>query len=218
MKTGKRNYKDALFRDIFKEPSRLTGLYEALEGTAVSPDEITLATIDETLFSGVKNDVSFFVRNRHMLLAEHQSTINANMPLRLTMYLMEIYRQYVPSDAMYQQKIIRLPAPRCYVLYNGTAELPDRQTLRLSDAFDGAKGAMELEVEVININDAPHRDILERCNELKSYSVFIAKVRERTQNGILYKPAVIEAIDYCIKHDYLTDFLRKSIRRRYSIC
>lgn len=104
MKTGKRNYKDALFRDIFKEPSRLTGLYEALEGTAVSPDEITLATIDETLFSGVKNDVSFFVRNRHVLLAEHQSTINANMPLRLAMYLMEIYRQYVPSDAMYQQK------------------------------------------------------------------------------------------------------------------
>ena len=40
MKPGKRNYKDALFRDIFKEPTRLTGLYEALEGIVTSPEEI----------------------------------------------------------------------------------------------------------------------------------------------------------------------------------
>ena len=166
MNPGKRNYKDALFRDIFKEPTRLTGLCRALEGIVAAPEEIRLATIDETLFSGIKNDVSFFVRDRHVILAEHQSTINANMPLRLAMYLMEIYRQYVPADAMYRQGLISLPAPRCYVFYNGTAEMPDRKMLRLSEAFGGEKSSMELEVEVVNINDAPQRDILERCHEL----------------------------------------------------
>ena len=150
MKSGNRKYKDSLFRDIFNNKTRLPGLYEALEGMRATPDDITLAAIDETLFTGIKNDVSFFVRDRHVLLAEHQSTLNANMPLRLAMYLMEIYRQYVPSDAVYKKELIRLPVPRCCVLYNGETEMPDRQTLRLSDAFGGQRSSMELEVDVIN--------------------------------------------------------------------
>jgi len=212
MKPGKRNYKDSLFRDIFNDPLRLPGLYQALEGSAASPDEIKLAGIDETLFSGIKNDVSFFVRDRHVILAEHQSTINANMPLRLAMYLMEIYRQYIPADAVYRRALISLPAPRCYVLYNGEAEIPDRQMLRLSEAFGRQKSSMELEVEIININDAPKRDILERCHELKSYSVFIAKVRESVNHGSMLKSAVIDAVEYCIKNDYLRDYFRKKYK------
>ena len=163
MKSGNRKYKDSLFRDIFNDPLRLPSLCAALEGIAASPDEIRLATIDETLFSGIKNDVSFFVRDRHVLLAEHQSTINANMPLRLAMYLMEIYRQYVPADAVYKKELIPLPAPHFYVFYNGTEEMPDQQTLRLSDAFGEVRGAMELEVEVININDTPECPILKNA-------------------------------------------------------
>jgi len=212
MKPGKRNYKDALFRDIFKEPTRLAGLYEALEGIATSPEEIQLMTIDETLFSGIKNDVSFFVRDRHVVLAEHQSTVNANMPLRLAMYLMELYRQYIPADAVYKKELISLPAPRCYVLYNGMAEMPDEQILRLSEAFDGDADVMELIVKVININDAPHREILKRCQSLKSYSVFIAKLREHINNGVLFEPAVSDAIDYCINHDYLREYFQRKYK------
>ena len=55
-----------------------------------------------------------------MLLAEHQSTVNANMPLRLFMYLAEIYRQYVDEDAVYKKESIALPAPKFYVFYNGS--------------------------------------------------------------------------------------------------
>ena len=212
MKKGKHTYKDALFRDIFKEPTRLIGLYRALEGIAASPDEIELATVNETLFSGIKNDVSFFVRDRHVILAEHQSTINANMPLRLAMYLMEIYRQYIPADAVYKKELISLPAPRCYVLYNGTAQMPDEQILRLSEAFGGDADVMELVVTVININDAPHREILNRCHSLKSYSVFVAKIREQMSSGILFEPAVSAAIDYCINHDYLRDYFQRKYK------
>ena len=43
----------------------------------------------------------------------------------------------------------------------------------------------------------------------KSYSVFIAKVRESTQNGALFKPAVSDAIDYCINHDYLREYFQR---------
>ena len=37
---------------------------------------------------------------------------------------------------IFSEKQIRLPVPRYLVLYNGTKEEPDRQILRLSDAFD----------------------------------------------------------------------------------
>lgn len=107
MRRTKRSYKDSLFRDIFNNRERLSEICEALLGLKATPRDITLATIDETLFSGIKNDVGFIVRNEYVLLAEHQSTVNANMPLRLFMYLAEIYRQYVDEDAVYKKRIHR---------------------------------------------------------------------------------------------------------------
>lgn len=81
MRRTKRSYKDSLFRDIFNNRERLSEICEALLGLKATPRDITLATIDETLFSGIKNDAGFIVRNEYVLLAERQSTVNANMPL-----------------------------------------------------------------------------------------------------------------------------------------
>ena len=209
MRNTKRTYKDSLFRDIFNHANRLPDIYEALIGGKVTPEDIVLATINETLFTGIHNDVSFIVRNQYVLLTEHQSTINKNMPLRLLMYLAEIYRRYVDQDAIYKKNLIPLPAPKFYVFYNGEAEMPDRWELRLSDAFDGRKGDMDLIVEVLNINDAPHRPLLEKCHALKSYSVFVAKVREHVKNGSALEAAVGEAVRYCIANDYLEEYFRQ---------
>lgn len=209
MKTANRNYKDSLFRDIFNSEERLAEICGALLGSVVSAEDITLTTMDETLFSGIKNDVSFIVRRQYVLLAEHQSTLNANMPLRLLMYLAEIYRQYVDEDAIYKKELIPLPAPKFYVFYNGEAYMPDHSTLRLSNAFKGREGAMELVVEVLNINDHPDRPIFEKSHALKSYSVFVAKVRECVRTGSALEAAVDNAVRYCIAHDYLGDYFRK---------
>ena len=209
MKKTRRTYKDSLFRDIFNNKDRLPEIYEALLGVTTTPEEITLATIDETLFTGIKNDVGFIVKKQHVLLTEHQSTINANMPLRLFMYLAEIYRQYVEADSVYKKELILLPAPKFYVFYNGEAEMPDAWTAHLSDAFNGYKGDLELTVHVLNINDDPHRPILEKCHALKSYSVFVAQVRERVKNGSTLEAAVGDAVRYCIAHNYLGDYFRK---------
>ena len=209
MKTTKRNYKDSLFRDIFNNVERLPEIYEALLGSKATPDDIMLTTIDGTLFTGVKTDVSFIVAKRHVLLTEHQSTLNANMPLRLLMYLSEIYRRYVDHDAVYKKELLPLPAPKFYVFYNGEEDMPDDWALHLSDAFAGRKGDLELAVKVFNINDKTNRPILEKCHALKSYSVFIAKVRENVKNGSTLEAAVGEAVRYCIANDYLGEYFRQ---------
>ncbi len=208
MRTTKHNYKDSLFRDIFNNVDRLTQVCAALLDIRAKPSDIKLATIEETLFNGIKNDVAFLVGNEYVLLTEHQTTLNRNMPLRFFMYLAEIYRRYVDKDAVYKRKLLPLPAPRFYVFYNGLEEMPDTWTLRLSDAFEGRRGALDLVAEVFNINDKPNRPILGKCHALKSYSVFVAKVRERVESGSTLEIAVGDAVSYCIAHDYLKEYFR----------
>ena len=124
MRQTKRTYKDSLFRDIFNNEKRLSEVYTSLAGEPTEPSEIRITTMDETFFSSEKNDVSFLVRDRHIVLLEHQSTVNENMPLRLLWYIAELYRQYVDPKAPYRAKRIPLPAPKFYVLYNGKATMP----------------------------------------------------------------------------------------------
>ena len=209
MRKPQRAYRDSLFRDIFNNADRLPEIYEALLGIKTTASDITLATINETLFSGIKNDVGFIVGNQHVLLTEHQSTTNANMPLRMLMYLAEVYRRYVDADAVYRKRLIPLPAPKFYVFYNGIEKMPDTWSLHLSDAFEGRKADLELAVEIININHQPGRPILEKCHALKSYSVFVAKVRESVKNGSTLEAAVGEAVRYCIANDYLGGYFRQ---------
>ena len=209
MRKPQRAYRDSLFRDIFNNADRLPEIYEALLGIKTTASDITLATINETLFSGIKNDVGFIVGNQHVLLTEHQSTTNANMPLRMLMYLAEVYRRYVDADAVYRKRLIPLPAPKFYVFYNGIEKMPDTWSLHLSDAFEGRKADLELAVEIININHQPGRPILEKCHALKSYSVFVAKVRESVKSGNALEVAISEATRYCIAHNYLEDYFRQ---------
>ena len=209
MRKPQRAYRDSLFRDIFNNVDRLPEIYEALLGIKTTASDITLATINETLFSGIKNDVGFIVGSQHVLLTEHQSTVNANMPLRMLMYLAEVYRRYVDADAVYRKRLIPLPAPKFYVFYNGIEKMPDTWSLHLSDAFEGRKADLELAVEIININNQPGHPILEKCHALKSYSVFVAKVREQVKNGSTLEAAVGEAVRYCIANDYLGGYFRQ---------
>ena len=209
MRKPQRAYRDSLFRDIFNNADRLPEIYEALLGIKTTASDIALATINETLFSGIKNDVGFIVGGQHVLLTEHQSTTNANMPLRMLMYLAEVYRRYVDADAVYRKRLIPLPAPKFYVFYNGIEKMPDTWSLHLSDAFEGRKADLELAVEIININNQPGRPILKKCHALKSYSVFVAKVRESVKNGSTLEAAVGEAVRYCIANDYLGGYFRQ---------
>jgi len=209
MKTVNRNYKDSLFRDIFNNEERLAEIYTGLLNDPISPHDIQLTTLDWTFFTGIRNDVSFIVKEKHIVLLERQSTCNENMPLRLLMYIAELYRRYVDADAIYRQTRILLPAPKFYVFYNGEKEMPAQWPLRLSDAFDGNEGDIELVAEVININEAPHRLIFEKCRALKAYSVFVAQFRGYVRNGKSLEEAVSLAVRYCVENDYLGDYFRQ---------
>ena len=149
----------------------------ALAGTSYGDaDELELTTLEDVIYMNVKNDVSFVVGDE-MALFEHQSTANPNMPLRGLAYFGRLYSAHVERNGLnpYGAKLVELPAPRYVVFYNGAGERPDREVLRLSDAFGGRPADVEVTATVLNVNEGRNAAIMEACEALRGYAHFIAK-------------------------------------------
>ena len=210
---AKRNYKDSLFRHIFNHKARLRNLYEALSGRKVNASDIRINTLRGTFFNGVKNDISFQIKGRLVVLIEQQSSWNPNMPLRFLWYLAKLYRRQVPRDMQYHIKLVPLETPEFYVLYNGRETEPPYQVLRLEDAFEETPvgdSLLRLDVPCYNVNATPGNELLEKCYELRSYSVFVAKVREGRDSGMTLDDAIIAAIHYCSNQDLMADYFKEN--------
>ncbi len=144
----KRNYKDTVFRMLFQEKETLLSLYNAVNGTDYdNPEDLEITTLQDAVYMNYKNDVSFvfdFVLN----LYEHQSTINPNMPLRDLIYVTKVLQGQIRDQDLYSSRQIKLPTPRFVVFYNGTEPQPQKQVLKLSDAFAKQLDNVELELTV----------------------------------------------------------------------
>ena len=90
-------YKDTFFRYLFKEKSGMLELYNALFDDCLTDEsEIEDCTIEDVFTRQMKNDLAFRVRKKRVIvLTEHQSTLNENMPLRFLMYLGRTYNQMI---------------------------------------------------------------------------------------------------------------------------
>ncbi len=204
----KKTYKDSLFRAIFNDKERLAGLYKALSGNEVSPEEITINTLSGVFVNDIKNDISFCVGNKLIILMEHQSTWNPNMPLRFFWYLANLYKDLVDTNFVYKGSLVPIPAPEFYVLYNGTQDVPYFQELRLSNAFKTPSSCLELTANCYNINYAESKEVLDRCHDLMAYSVFVAKVREYVKSEPSLLGAMKKAIRYCASHDLMAEYFK----------
>ena len=212
-----RNFKDRLFICLFQDRDALLELYNALNGSNYdNPDLLEINTLSDAFYIGIKNDCSFIIGN-YLNLYEHQSTINPNMPIRGLNYFATIYRTYIQKNHLdiYGSSPVKLPAPQYIIFYNGEKELPDKSELRLSDAFSGNNGCLECIATIININLGHSNDIMNNCKTLFQYAQFVAKVREFHSNGAYHAEAVNRAVEFCIDHDILRDFLTKN---RSEVC
>ena len=90
-----RQYKDRLFKIIFEQPENALSLYNAMNGSCYeNPEELEIYTIEDAVYMGMRNDVSF-IFNNVLNLYEHQSTYNPNMPLRGLIYFSKQYEKYI---------------------------------------------------------------------------------------------------------------------------
>ena len=86
-----RRYKDSVFVDFFGEDknakANFLSLYNALHGTKLDAFvELKSLRLEQVMYMAFRNDVACLVDGKIIVLVEHQSTINANMPLRFLQY------------------------------------------------------------------------------------------------------------------------------------
>ena len=180
MSISNRKYKDSVFVDLFSEDEKakenFLSLYNALHGTNLQMScPVENIRLDNVMYMNIINDVSCLVDNKIIVLAEHQSTINENMPLRFLEYIARLYEKLQAPTDRYLRKLSKIPTPEFYVFYNGTEDYPKTATLKLSDAFiiKPEQVPLELTVQVLNINTDKANKILAACKPLEEYSLFV---------------------------------------------
>lgn len=210
--SGNMNNKDRLFRFIFarEENKNWTlSLYNAINGSDhKNPEDIQINTIDDVMFLGMKNDVSFII-SETMNIYEQQSSFNPNMPLRQMMYAGKLYGKYVSQNNLniYGTSMKKIPVPKLICFYNGESSRPEREIIRLSDAFDGdAEPDIDVRVTMININYGMNKDLMEACLVLKEYSWVVEEIRNNRKSMEL-SDAIEKAIRGLGKNALLKPFL-----------
>ena len=216
-----RNYRNTLFRMLYRNKKRLLSLFNAVNGTQYdNPDDLTITTLEGVLYLGMKNDVSCII-DMMMQLYEHQSTVNPNMPLRNLFYVSDLLQKYIYEEGLdiYSRKQIKIPTPKFVVFYNGDEEQPERKEIRLSKAFSANTGEtnMELVVLQININKGQNEELKAACKTLQEYAEFTERAREHRKEMEL-EDAIRTTIDECIRDGILKDFLLKNKAEVYHMC
>lgn len=211
-----RKYKDRLFRFIFNDKENLLQLYNAINDSHYSnPDDLVITTIDDVVYMGMKNDLSFMIDDI-MNLYEHQSTYSPNLPLRGLFYFSAMYRNYIEpmKQKLYTDSPLRIPFPVYLVFYNGSMEEPERKEILLSDLFiqngKGLQPALECTALLLNINFGHNQELMEKCRILKEYALFIHTIRSKISIGLPFQEAVETAVEDCISKNILSEILRKN--------
>ena len=227
-----RNFKDTLFRKIFDNKKDLLSLYNALNDTEhTDENQIVINTIENAIYIGYKNDISFVI-DSELNLYEHQSSVNKNMPIRGLIYLTELYKGYIERNGLriYNETPVKLPFPRYIVFYNGRDGEPERRVMPLSDSYmtnDSNKDqepCLELKALLININYGCNKEIMNKCQKLMEYSQLIALIRKHynelvekyAELGIhkskkeIFAEAVSLAIEEAIRNNILKEILRNN--------
>ena len=217
MRKHNRHYKDSVFVDLFSSDrtakDNFLALYNALYNTNYQSTAILQnIRLKQTMYMSFANDVSYLVDNKIIVLAEHQSTVNPNMPLRCLEYVTRLYEHIQNPRERYSRTLKKIPIPAFYVFYNGVEKFPAKQILKLSDSFimQSETVNLELVVKLININYDKNSQILKSCEPLGQYSLFVDAVCRHI--AVDKEHGFENAIKECIKNDILREYLQRKSR------
>lgn len=183
-----RKYKDTFFTALFQEQRYALLLYQALhpENRGIKEQDIEIVTLKNIFTIGKYNDACILAENRLLVLAEHQSTMNRNMPTRLLLYAAEEYERFLKDKIkrLYGSRIVQIPAPEFYVIYTGSGDFSG--DLYLKNVFCTQTDELALRVRIIDHKNA--RGIL------KEYIDLIRSIGERIKCGSDQGDAIREVL------------------------
>ena len=211
--SSNREWKSSAFTTYVGTPERAAELFRALnhESEEIRPEDIEFKTLEGVLFMTRKNDMAFTVGGKVLVISEHQSTVNLNMPLRNIIYYGRTIEKLIPPLDIYRRKRIMIPTPEFYVFYNGTYPQPLEETLLISDSYLEKTDApmLQLKTKVININLPAGHEILQKSRSMYEYSWFVQKIRDYLEAGIDRDKSISRAIQDCTREGIMVDFINE---------
>ncbi len=191
-----RTYQDTFFTALFQDKRYALLLFQALhpEKQTLREQDIEIITLKNIFTVDKYNDACILAENRLLVLAEHQSTINRNMPTRLLLYVAEQYGRYLKNKMklLYGSRIVPLPAPEFYVVYTGSGLISE--DLYLKNVFCMQTKEMELHVRIINHKNAK--------GILKEYIDLVRKIVALIQSGCEKEKAIRAVLDEYSDNQY----------------
>lgn len=217
--TANPQYRDSVFRDFFNDKVRLLSLCNALLDTDYKdPNLIEINTLEGNFFSGQKNDISCRIGDNFLVLVEHQTSINPNMAFRCLTYVAQLLNNLVTNkEELYQNELLLFPEPQCFVFYDGEKNEPLTKNIRLSDSFYISRNRLELIVTSFNINFGLEQPLLKKCSYLNDYSTLVGRVKLGIKNKLSRRQAIIQAIDWCIAHNFMKNYLTEKRNEVFSM-
>lgn len=220
-----REIKSSVFADIFGDDEldgkkNFLSLYNAIHGTELKLEDTQIEhkKIPQAICKPYDNDISMLINGRLIVLVEHQSTPNENMPLRCLEYYVHLLYGIIPAKARYNENIVKIPTPEFYVFYNGKKQTKQDYIMKLSDAFHEPQKEVlcELKVRFMSIigTEGKNLSVVRKCDILRQYCEFMdivfryqAELKEtptKDEQKTCYEKAIREAISKDILVDYLT--------------
>ena len=186
-------------------------MYNAVNETHYTdPEQLEINALENAIYLSMHNDISFIIDSR-LSLYEHQSTYSPNLPLRYLFYIANLYFVLTKDDNLYGSRQIKLPTPKFLIFYNGAEVQPEKQELKLSDAYTVPEEEVSLELKAVmlNINPGYNEELLKTRKTLQDYSEYTARIRSYAKQMPL-EDAVEQAISECIREGILAEFLSKN--------
>lgn len=202
---AKHTIKDSVFTNLFQDKKYLLQLYKTLhpEDTQVSEDALSDITIHNIMTNDVYNDVGFMVGEKLLILTEAQTTWTENIAVRILIYLMVTYQDYIKKTKQnaYRSKKIKLPRPELYVIYTGDRKERTEYISLADEFFEGQKTFLDAKIKVLY--GSGQGDIISQ------YVTFTKVYDEQRKLHGRTRKAVTETIRICKDKNVLKEYLEE---------
>ena len=202
---AKHTIKDSVFTNLFQDKKYLLQLYKTLhpEDTQVTEDALSDITIHNIMTNDVYNDVGFMVGEKLLILTEAQATWTENIAVRILIYLMVTYQDYIKKTKqnVYRSKKIRLPRPELYVIYTGDRKERTEYISLADEFFEGQKTFLDAKIKVLY--GSGQGDIISQ------YVAFTKVYDEQRKLHGRTRKAVTETIRICKDKNVLKEYLEE---------
>lgn len=142
-----------------------------------------------------------------VILTEAQSTWSVNIIIRVLLYLVQTYHDYLvqTKQPLYTSKQVQIPEPELYVIYTGERQERPTEISLSKEFFCGKECAVDVKVKIIY--DGTVSEETGEGDIINQYVIFTKVCNEQVKLYGKTKKAILETIRICKDRNVLREYL-----------